>query len=50
MDEAASKLTELAKEIPFTTPQVETDNDIGESGRVDERRPDWVCGPLTLTD
>lgn len=30
MDEAASKLTELAMEIPFTSPQVEKDNDTGE--------------------
>lgn len=52
MDEAASKLTELAMEIPFTSPQVEKDNDIGECVCVcvDERQPHWVCGPLTLTD
>lgn len=31
MDEAASKLTELAMEIPFTSPQVEKDSDMGES-------------------
>lgn len=34
LDEAASKLTELAMEIPFTSPQVEKDNDTDEVERV----------------
>lgn len=36
LDEAAGKLTELAMEIPFTSPQVEKDNDMGACGCVDQ--------------